>query len=300
MCRSIRMYPCDCLAYMLKHSRAAVLFDRSGGYWPRWPSTMRPPSVLTIPVPAAARKRRISPAKRHEENLAYVMYTSGSTGRPKGVAMPHGPLVNLISWQLSESKAAAGTRTLQFTSLSFDVSFQELVLHVVERRGWSMVSELLRRDPEALLRLLNTEGVARLFLPFVALQQLAEAVQDKQESDSSQPAGNHYRRRTTADHACPGQVRGAVRKLCIDQSIWPHRMPRCHGVQLTDRPATWEPLPRSAGPSPTCDSIVDSDFQPILFAEQENCTLEAIVCAWLSPCCRFDGPTICATTLSLA
>ena len=37
------------------------------------------------------------------ENLAYVLYTSGSTGRPKGVGMTHGPLCNLVLWQLMSS-----------------------------------------------------------------------------------------------------------------------------------------------------------------------------------------------------
>ena len=60
------------------------------------------------------------------DNLAYVIYTSGSTGRPKGVAMPHRPLVNLLAWQEGSGRAHAGAVTLQFASISFDVSFQEI------------------------------------------------------------------------------------------------------------------------------------------------------------------------------
>ena len=38
------------------------------------------------------------------EHLAYVIYTSGSTGTPKGVAMPIAAVVNLLWWQINQSK----------------------------------------------------------------------------------------------------------------------------------------------------------------------------------------------------
>jgi amino acid adenylation domain-containing protein len=116
------------------------------------------------------------------ENLAYVMYTSGSTGRPKGVAMPNRALVNLIDWQGRQSLRLAedrgiesriAPRTLQYSSLSFDVSCQELFA----TWGWGgslvLVSEEVRRDPVALMAHLDRHRVERLFLPFVALQALA-------------------------------------------------------------------------------------------------------------------------------
>ncbi|WP_163021259.1 AMP-binding protein, partial [Pseudomonas viridiflava] len=58
------------------------------------------------------------------DNLAYVLYTSGSTGRPKGVAHNRRALDNLIAWQLDD--AHTPRRVLQFASLNFDVSFQEI------------------------------------------------------------------------------------------------------------------------------------------------------------------------------
>src|SRR5262249_24032199 len=60
------------------------------------------------------------------DHLAYVIYTSGSTGQPKGVAMHHRPLFNLISWEIIGPPVPCGAKTLQFASLSFDVSFQEI------------------------------------------------------------------------------------------------------------------------------------------------------------------------------
>lgn len=112
-------------------------------------------------------------------SLAYVLHTSGSTGVPKGVAMPHAPLVDLMRWQASNSAANAalgrGDRTLQFAPLSFDVSCQEIFATLSTGGALCLVDDATRRDPEALLGLLAERSIARICVPFVALQQLAEA-----------------------------------------------------------------------------------------------------------------------------
>jgi amino acid adenylation domain-containing protein len=113
------------------------------------------------------------------DNLAYVIFTSGSTGVPKGVAMPHRPLVNLVVWQLRNSALGPGARTLQFASLSFDVSCQELFATWAAGGTLVLISEELRLDASALLDALRAAAVERLFPPFVALQQLAEVAAER-------------------------------------------------------------------------------------------------------------------------
>jgi amino acid adenylation domain-containing protein len=108
------------------------------------------------------------------EDLAYVLFTSGSTGRPKGVTMPHRSLFNLINWQNTTNSGYQITSTLQFAPLSFDVSFQEILSTLSSGSVLHLVDETQREDPSALLRLLDSKGVERVFLPYVALQQLAE------------------------------------------------------------------------------------------------------------------------------
>jgi amino acid adenylation domain-containing protein len=108
------------------------------------------------------------------EHLAYVIYTSGSTGRPKGVAMSHGAIAAMLDWQLRTS-AAGGGRTLQYTSLAFDVSCQEIFSTWAAGGTLVLISEAVRRDPAALCRMLAEQRIERLFMPFVALQQLAVA-----------------------------------------------------------------------------------------------------------------------------
>jgi amino acid adenylation domain-containing protein len=110
-------------------------------------------------------------------NLGYIIYTSGSTGKPKGVTMTQLALGNLIQWQLQNSKVSPQSKTLQFSPISFDVSFQEIFSTWSSGGTLVLIAEELRTDTRALLNLLKKQSVERLFLPFVALQQLAEVAE---------------------------------------------------------------------------------------------------------------------------
>lgn len=107
--------------------------------------------------------------------LACVLFTSGSTGRPKGVELTHRMWANYVQWQLNVPSGLPGRSTLQFAPLSFDMAFQEILSTLAGGGELRLVSEQVRRDPPALLRLLDRYAVQRVLLPFVALQQLAEA-----------------------------------------------------------------------------------------------------------------------------
>jgi len=108
------------------------------------------------------------------EHLAYVIYTSGSTGKPKGVAMPHRPLVNLFVWQRDSLGLLRHPRTLQFSPLSFDASANEAFTTWAMGGTLVLISEEQRRDPAALVELLDEQEIDSVYLPFVALQQIAD------------------------------------------------------------------------------------------------------------------------------
>ncbi|MBI6547452.1 non-ribosomal peptide synthetase [Xenorhabdus lircayensis] len=134
------------------------------------------------------------------ENLAYLIYTSGSTGKPKGVCMSHKALVNLLIWQINNQGGVSGDgdtshngtghdgtgrnavcsdyarrKTLQFSPLSFDVSFQEIFSTLSGGGELVLISNPLRLDPLALLSFLSDQRIERIFLPYVALNSLASA-----------------------------------------------------------------------------------------------------------------------------
>ena len=121
-----------------------------------------------------------SPHDPSPDHLAYVIYTSGSTGTPKGVAMPHRPLVNLVHWQQQEAERAGlpAPRTLQFAALGFDVAFQEIFSSLCAGASLVLVDAQTRLQSDKLIELLRRQRVQRVFLPYIALQTLAEVVDE--------------------------------------------------------------------------------------------------------------------------
>lgn len=114
-----------------------------------------------------------SPSHATPDTPVYLLYTSGSTGRPKGVVMTHRAAANLIEWQIAT--AAPAQTTLQFASLAFDVAFQELFATWCSGGTLVLVDEETRRDPDLLLDHIAAHRIERIFLPYVALRQLALA-----------------------------------------------------------------------------------------------------------------------------
>ncbi|NQU41035.1 MAG: amino acid adenylation domain-containing protein [Lentisphaerae bacterium] len=174
-------------------------------------------------------------------HLAYVLYTSGSTGRPKGVAMPHGPLSNLIEWQVRDSVMGHANRTLHFAPLSFDVSFQELFSTWCSGGTVVLIPDTQRGDGTALLAFMTSHQIERVFLPFVALQLLADAAINR-------PPPASLREIMTAGEQL--QITPAVAALCRslpDCTLYNQYGPtEAHVVtrlRLDGAPSTWPALP---------------------------------------------------------
>lgn len=163
-------YPLSRRQYMIDDA-AAVLLIADGGEQPDAGAIRALAQIERLAVKETAPPDPVSP-----DQLAYVIYTSGSTGKPKGVAMNHRPLSSMVQWHCERWREEA--RVMQFTSLSFDVSLQEIFTTWVTGGTLVVCDDDEKRDAARLAQRLHEERIERLFLPFVGLQQLATAVEE--------------------------------------------------------------------------------------------------------------------------
>jgi amino acid adenylation domain-containing protein len=174
-------YPEERLAYILSDSSAQVLLTTSKtlSSLPQLAKAAQGLQIVYLDrdwevISQQSEENPVSQVQHN--NLAYILYTSGSTGTPKGVAMEHRVSYHEIWWQLQNTILANSTRTLQFTPLGFGVSLQESFTTLSSGGILVQLSEEVRRNPMALASFVVEKRIERLFLPCVALRNLAEAI----------------------------------------------------------------------------------------------------------------------------
>ncbi|HEX5001326.1 MAG TPA: amino acid adenylation domain-containing protein [Bacteroidia bacterium] len=162
-------YPRERIIYMIHQSGIRLAFVQ-----PEWSGLFEGSGVELFFTNDAAKQSSGPQINSNPDNIAYVLFTSGSTGQPKGVAMKQRALMNLIQWQKNIPGLDVPARTLQFAPISFDVSFQELFTTWSTAGTLVMISDEMRLNAIRLLEFIRDTNIQRLFLPFIALQHLAE------------------------------------------------------------------------------------------------------------------------------
>src|SRR6266545_417401 len=118
-------YPADRLSFMLEDSGVRVLLADAASLarLPAGPER----TVCRIGAEEIARQSAERPSRAAlPESLAYLMYTSGSTGRPKGVQVAHRSAAWYAHTAALNYGLTAADRVLQFATVSFDISVEEI------------------------------------------------------------------------------------------------------------------------------------------------------------------------------
>ncbi|WP_243698776.1 non-ribosomal peptide synthetase [Paracoccus alkanivorans] len=207
-----------------------------------------------------------TPPRRDRGNpdrLGYMIFTSGSTGRPKGVVMHQRALVNLLEWQRRSLPLRSGTRVLQFAALGFDVAFQEIFSTLASGGCLCLLPEDQIRDIDLLSRRIAELRLERIFLPFMALSHLAEALEQRCVSLPDLrdviTAGEQLRL-TPALRA----MFAANPDCRLHNHYGPTETHVCTGWSSSGDPALWPDLPPIGRPVDNCRCLVlDAQRRPV-------------------------------------
>ena len=106
----------------------------------------------------------------------YVIFTSGSTGRPKGVTISHKNMMNLMLFEKNKTNLLENTnnKILQFATMSFDVSYQEIYSALLFGNTLVLIDEASRKDMNKLSKYIFDKGINTLFIPPAYLKLLVE------------------------------------------------------------------------------------------------------------------------------
>ena len=159
-------YPRERLSYMLADAEPSILIcgDTTLASMP-FDGT-----VLNVSKQAQDNKRLPNPTNLERKTSlelsspAYIIYTSGSTGQPKGVVGLHSTLNNVIAWHSSMIPAHKSRIVGQLSSLSFDVSTNEILGALVSGKSLAVVNKIEREEIGRLFCLIVSKPVTEIFV----------------------------------------------------------------------------------------------------------------------------------------
>lgn len=168
------------LGHIVAETRPVAILTQSS-LTGRLPATAVPQIVMdqdAAPAGLASTNPAPHADARGANDAAYVIYTSGSTGEPKGVVVEHASVANHARWACRAFALTDADRALQFASVSFDASVEEIFPTLVAGAA------IVLREPGVptameLLRCVVARRVTVLNLPTAYWHAFVEALADE-------------------------------------------------------------------------------------------------------------------------
>ena len=114
--------------------------------------------------------------KTSDQNLAYVLYTSGSTGKPKAVEVQHESLATYAETAILNFEVESTDRVLQFASISFDTSAEEIYSCLLSGATLVLRSDAMLASAAEFFRQCDKWNITVLDLPTAYWHELVNAI----------------------------------------------------------------------------------------------------------------------------
>jgi len=131
-------YPVERIKYILADSEVGIVLSRRdllGNL-----KFGEGEDVIILNVEELYQGESLNPEMINRSNdAAYIIFTSGSTGAPRGVIIEHSSAVNLVFCQRRRFQISEEERILQFSSISFDASVEQIFISLSSGAGLVLI-----------------------------------------------------------------------------------------------------------------------------------------------------------------
>ena len=164
------LYPKERIEHMVQTAKLEFILSSS----PIANDMHLPIIDITYSNYAKCDKNFVAKPVQPNDNL-YVIFTSGSTGTPKGLTLSHQNMVNLICFEKRNYDFLSfGNKILQFATMSFDVSYQEIFSALLSGATLVLIDEMKRKNMDLLIDYIVSHKISVLFIPPAYLRLLVE------------------------------------------------------------------------------------------------------------------------------